>query len=686
MASIRVVKRKVTGFFHRDDLPTIRNVVKDVHKIMTNASILVRSYCLSKETVPKVNKELIEIACRIVQGHEKSGIRSTENRVQNKIDKLKEKNPSFDDKTFLQNVKNTTDTKSSMFSDMFQVYKQIYSSIDKDINVSTNYSISHILSYSVENLLTAYNNNIEMHFYKYPRRYIICDLIKKGSETKNAKVQASRILSFFMFDEGTITDDELSLYNHLFPLKMEPDKPRCYELKIQPWAYLQKMVEINRCLETDFQEVAEKYRKLLNPLPFHSSFVPMHVRIDTSGLSQLLMTKAKIDDFKNLYSIEHDLKEPLKISNKADLLSSYQKIHGKKADSKYEEGIYATELWSYLTNLKTCKQWKELDTEIKRSKDSKAIKWMFDNSILTDGTSISFQVIDKKCFGRKELYKKKSESLKDVKKTEPTDFSKSKVIGCDPGKKDILTLTDGYRTIRYTKGMREQDTLRRIRTSELLSRRKKSNIEEYETTILNKACKRSCIFDTFVQYIVARKKKEDDLMSFYEKPLFRQFKFLSHCLTKCSEDKFADRIFKTFKDSTTKEKTCTTETMQQNNKTIHSKDDLLIAWGNWGKNPNSLKGCSPTPGIGIRTSFERYYKTTTVNEYLTSQTCPCCRKERSLKNPKINDVERHHLLRCTNDKCHSRWWNRNVVGSFNILFKALECNLLMKPEGPVLRN
>ena len=123
-------------------------------------------------------------------------------------------------------------------------------------------------------------------------------------------------------------------------------------------------------------------------------------------------------------------------------------------------------------------------------------------------------------------------------------------------------------------------------------------------------------------------------------------------------------------------KSSITQEMIVNNYKIDDKKELLIAWGNWGQNPN-LKGCAPTPGIGIRRSMERYFKTVTVNEYLTSQTCPCCKQEKTLKNPKINGVERHHLLRCSNDNCN-RWWNRNVVGSFNILQKTL----LMKPEGP----
>ena len=100
-----------------------------------------------------------------------------------------------------------------------------------------------------------------------------------------------------------------------------------------------------------------------------------------------------------------------------------------------------------------------------------------------------------------------------------------------------------------------------------------------------------------------------------------------------------------------------------------SNSSLAIAWGDWGKHPNALKGYEPTPGIGIRRRFSSYFKTFTINEYLTSQRCPCCKDTKCLKKHKdTNNIEKHHLLRCTNDHCKSRWWNRNVVGSFNILF------------------
>lgn len=377
------------------------------------------------------------------------------------------------------------------------------------------------------------------------------------------------------------------------------------------------------------------------------------------------MTKQTIEEFKTYYSILHPTEKPLKIKNKADLLSSFQSIHGRKASSKEEEGEYATELWSFLTNLKKCRRNNELYNEIKRTKDKEPIQWVFDNAIVTDGTSISFQVTNKKTFGRKTLYKKSEDSdeQKESRKKKEKDkkdeivptvnLQRVKVLGCDPGKKDILCLTDGFRTTRYTRGQRQQDTLLKTRVKETLSRRRKAYIEKYETTVMNQSCKKSCLLETFFAYSKARKVKEKELFSVYSKPVFRQFKFLSYCKTKSSEDKFADHVSKFFKEPSTQTMSCVTKEMIDNNKKLDSRKDYLIAWGNWGKKPNSLKGSVPTPGVGIRSRFDRYFKTTTINEYMTSQTCPCCRTVQCLKKEKINDIERHHLLRCK--KCRRKF-------------------------------
>ena len=408
----------------------------------------------------------------------------------------------------------------------------------------------------------------------------------------------------------------------------------------------------------------------------------MHVRFDTSGISQLLMTKERIKEFKDLYELEHP-GTTLNMKNKAEMLSTFEKLFGRLPVSKEEAGFYATDLWAFLTNLKVSKHWKELQGHVRKN-DPKEVEWIFDNAIVTDGVSISFQVINREFFGRKVLAgrKKVGERNEDADKVvtfqdsvDVNDLKRFKVIGCDPGKSDILTITDGFRTIRYTRKGRDQDVFKPSRTRETLKRRRSVGLEAYETQVLNRYPKRSCHPEVFKRYAVLRKRKEEAFLELYGHPVFRQFKFTTYSKTRSSEHKFVGRVFQTFSKASQKTKRCMTQQMVENaSKQAESTKDILIGWGNWGKFPNKLKGCAPTPGVGIRKRMASFFKTVTVNEFLTSQTCPCCHGERCLKKQKIGNrsVEKHHLLRCTNDECQSRWWNRNVVGGFNILKRALE--------------
>ena len=175
-----------------------------------------------------------------------------------------------------------------------------------------------------------------------------------------------------------------------------------------------------------------------------------------------------------------------------------------------------------------------------------------------------------------------------------------------------------------------------------------------------------------------------------------------YCATKGSEKKFLNKINSTFlmpvdEKISKKQKSHSWMPEQENDQTVKfmlqnhtnraQKSKIVMFYGDWGKNPNALKGSAPTPGIGLRRRVHQSgIETVTTSEYLTSQTCPCCR-ERSMKNATITNAVRnpekefkqapcttkHHLLRCTNEKCCRRvWWHRDNVGSFNILYKGIE--------------
>lgn len=672
MSSIRIIKRKARGFFKSHDIPTIKNTILSCHQIITNASILLRAYYLRwfQENCPlqddqhplQFEKHHVSIACSIIQGSTTPSVRKT-----------------------------GQDEKIAFFTDLLDEYHKLYGRLESVQSIETEESMSHILSYSMENLLTAYENNIHGHFHKYPKRYIRCDMMSKGADLKTAKKVAGIFTNTYLYDspfelESTVLETynlSLDSYGFLFPPKRtEKGLPRCWDLKVHPWVYLPKMVMINQALETDFPMVPSKHRKLLNPLPFHSSFVPMHIRVDTSGLCQLLMNKEKINDFKTLYNAEHGV--DLNMKNKSDMLSSFEKLFGREATSNKEAGQYATELWSYLTNLKTCRQWKEVDGVVRKNDPNKR-KWIFDNSVMTDGISISLQVIDEKEFGRKVLTgRKKSKKTVDVEEDckstiTPKDLEKYKALGIDPGKKDIVAVTDGIKTICYTKGQRDIDTYKATRVKASLRKRRGSGLEVYETQILSRFSKRSCHPEVFQRYACTRKRFEQLSTTCYSHPMFREFKFLVKSRTKSSEDRFIRKVFNTFKRPNEEVKPCVTEKMRTNaSKAVERWDQFVIGWGNWGKTPNAVKCGGPTPGIGIRRHFESFFKTVTIDERLSSQTCPCCKNERCMKKVTIGTVpiQRHHLLRCTNETCESRLWNRNVVGAFNILDRLLEPRVL----------
>ena len=80
-----------------------------------------------------------------------------------------------------------------------------------------------------------------------------------------------------------------------------------------------------------------------------------------------------------------------------------------------------------------------------------------------------------------------------------------------------------------------------------------------------------------------------------------------------------------------------------------------------------------------------------VIEDFTSQKCPCCGGK--VENPIIGkkyihpegfkEYSKHHLLHCTNADCHSRWWNRNVLGSYNILMNFISNDKFIEHIGEI---
>jgi hypothetical protein len=642
--------------------------------------------------------------------------------------------------------------------------------------IKNDMSLSYILAYSVEQFQTAIENNIWMRFPSYVKKYIYCYLLKEYFEEhgeldernfikapsrktvdlrKKAALITNKILYNFDFPQGV--DYDISQFVGLVPKLVGPN--RLYDLKVRPNVYLQRMFWFNRMFETSqFRLINPALRKLLSPLPLVSQMIPSHIRLDTSGMAQLLMNQQRIREFVAYYEIEYNIK--LNMSNKGDLLSSYSKLTGIQNPSVLDQAMYATRFWKYICNFHTF-------GTILTQKRNTAGTWVFDNAIVTDGVSVSFQITKEANFKRKIKTEKVKKVDETKKKEEFLHISDNEVwnethkqISNDPGKADIACFSDGIKTLCYTKGTRNQSTCKRAREIDALRIRKKiivegtfvvknddgenvkiknPSIHDYETKCMSETCKKSCFSENFGKYCERKEVVSNAAHSAYRKKFYRQCKFLVYCKTKSSEHKFfnkaqevfgcsnADKIPKwmdtdkgdfveyikanalkgdaplpivsrakrkkkkkpkrtydqsrKIKKKSQKKNKLLLDEVRENNKLRNiiarepeqkQNTKIMIGWGNWGANPN-LKGNAPTPGIGFKRRAQKHFMIATTPEHWTSQTCPCC-QTMTLENPEVGKthVEKHHLLRCTNEHCQCRYWNRNVVGSFNILRNVFE--------------
>jgi len=725
----QIVKRKIRGFFKPDDLNVVRQAVITCHDVMSKASILVRQYYIrwfenkigEGQSVRDIENEslqvdlfLFNIAISVVQG------KTYKTRVSEKAEQAK---------------KDEARQKEETAKDLNDIYKDLFGQTNEKVKKKNekeqSLSLSNILKYSVTNLVTAYHNNIIMHYEKYAKKLIRCDLIRHGYSLDKAKKYAYFINAHYFYDKDINAtrfeedkDDKteiLSLLPHYekwYPLKRitegEP-KMRAYEIEVYPMVYLLYMVLMNRHIETEFTMVEEKYRTLYNPLPFHHSFIPCHIRIDTAGLIDLFMDAEKTKIFKTFYLHRHD-HEP-NVTHKASLQNSMDKVFPGRSMTSSEEHQYSTEIWNFVTNLETSKHKDAIYYTQKNphNEERPETKFKFDNTIVTDGFSISFQIIDEEsaCRGRfkKTAARKKSDKEKKEaerkKKADKNAFDDhehhdgcscekckkpEKVLSNDPGKIDICAICDGLKTVTYTRVQRNKDTKLHTRRKVKDQKRKDNNLDIFESEILSKCSSKSCFSEIFKTYCQTKYLKEDESKRCYGHDFFRQAKFLVYCQTQSSEDRFFQKIKKEFTPSyknerkyKLKEKSLIinnqmTKTMEKNaEKRVRNTKNIRIAYGNGGRGMNNLKGTPSAPNIRIMNRMAKHFDIVFQDEHFTSKTCPCCgmRTLECVSMKKEGESYKvHHLLRCTNGDCRSRWWNRNVAGSFNILKKHLEGNLL----------
>lgn len=702
---VEILKRKATSLFNKDDRSTIFDAVGCVHDIVTRTTLLTKAYYLhileSEDRTIIINAEFLDICFAIIKCKTK---KVEQNKTSNEDQASTSAAPSHthkEDVSLFTKLKAFHDTHFSPFEWALEK-KQL--------------SIDFILGYSNKQLITCYENNINANYESYVRRYVLYSTCVRKHVTcakgidKIVKSQAWMVSQYLLYDmsNSLIDLDDQSLLAMKHKLCVPRPKKSILDAHMNKNfpLYLDKMVRINRYLELEFNMLDNK-RPLFSPLILSKSFIPSHIRIDTNALAQLLMTQDRIKLFVDDYELQYGVR--LKMKNKADLGSSYETLTGDTTASDYTKAMHATKIWAFICNLDNAKYAAIVEHTRKNGE-----AWVFDNMIVTDGYSASFQISPKVGFRRSKFGFAKRRTNAEKKAAITGEFvhvkdhmydAKSKYVSADPGKGCLVKLSDGLKTMSYTKAQRDVATLKSPRQEQLLRVRKKykvpgffeswkddiivdPSVHDYECNIMSQHSFKSCILSTFLEYVAHRAAVSTVSKQVYRRPIFRQHKFLVHSKIKSTDTRFVNSIAPFFTSGTnpkTPQWMLHTDDALIQDKIIPNftttsipTQNVIILMGDWGRNPN-LRGSASTPGVGLRRKINRKVPTLTTPEHYTSKTCPCCRGI-SLTNPTLPSLHskqehvcetKHHLLRCTN-VCKSSWWNRDVAGAFNILYKGLQ--------------
>jgi len=600
--------------------PRINEAVIKANKIVIHTLQFLKLYLLhhyeTTNTLPTINAELVNNSMKVICGEkeEKRGKPPKKETIELK-DKLNE------------------------------IYKEHY--LPYMQNDQLDYSgLNTILDYLTIDILTMYENNIQLHYVEYVERYvnviwkkkIITKKIRKLGKSKSERETRIRNLCSEL---RKIKNDLLNVdkkeyttkcyyhkwiteqRNYVLPNKKKFEKDSIYyDLKCNSMDYLPSMIYMMKQIENE-----KENNSISNVFPMRSEIAPKYIRLDTTTLVNLL----------------------------------FEKHHGSKALYKTNGNLKKNEdkIWKFFFRTER-KLFMKID-------------YSFHHMISTDGIGVSVLLLRKDLVGKKipMMKTKLSRELYIDELDDYTELQNKKIVGIDPGKEDLIYCVDGASKeanhFRYSQNQRRKETKIKKYNNIILAmktnRINSKTIIEYETE-LSSYNRKTLHIDKFKEYLQAKNRINFILFGFYQNELFRKLKFGRYINTKRNEQKMVNNFKKMF----------------------GNPEDVVICIGDW-EQKKQMKFKEPTLGIGMRTLFRKNnYKVFLVDEFRSS--CKCsncngglCEKFMVRKNPRPDkdDVRLvHGLLRC---KSGCGLWNRDRNGSSNI-YKIAETaiNKLERPS------
>jgi hypothetical protein len=753
VGDIFVEKLKATQFFHPDRLPVLRDAVHLVHRLTSLATLFIKSYYLevylptrSSTTPPLVlDKQFIARVLALV----KRGAILTRGTcppaiaLQNaRLVAHYTSHPFFSHDLSTNRAWYSSRSLSHVFGYSEEQLETGY----------TNNIILHYSSYVRRFVLTSLRTLAGYDDLAEPeRRRVDADAHRAVSDVFGCRGLPA---AFFTCQRPDFRE-WLSLWRgHLVPPPKHLPDGRLVDvddhLEACPFDFLPYMVRINGWLEDAPAGQPDRKNKIYSPLILRRSFVPTHMRLDTAAILDIFVDD--VAQFKAWYGAAYG--QDLRIDSKAGLTGKLETLLGRPVTAA-EAARHADRCWEYVLRegrLPARLQNRERVLKKRRSVSAAAVPTpasssgastssgasssgasssagaerkaeaarrkasasitdpddyalqglRFQRIVETDGYNVS-ALLTSAADARGKVVGSRSGRPSPLPDLNPDtagifghylDPSRYKVVGCDPGKKDVVRMGDGTTSLRYTQARRErecrflwnrrhQETKKRLRRFPGLIllvppprgqqgpawQLPSPSVEEIETRFLREHSARSSRPEVFSEYLTARREVDPHLTPFYQGAYFRSSKYSIYLATKSSQDRFVDRIRNAFGGGTA-------------NGRADGGRAVVVAWGNWGRLPNALRNSGPTPGVGFRRFVHRRLasdrrpsgevfrgNTVTVFEGMTSSICNAC--GRRVENAVMGGERQHRLLECRGEGGCGRRWNRDELGYRNILREGL---------------
>jgi hypothetical protein len=499
--------------------------------------------------------------------------------------------------------KDKTDVKQKLQKIFNDEFSKLLSEEEKSLKFS---NLGNTLTYATEMLHTNYVNLIRENFVSYLVRFInsIVEKNDQMSEEEKKKIDEDRrnLKNDLIYNGDSCNEEKYQNFKATFAKSLLPlpIEGNVYdELETNPMKFLKHMIWINNFLE-------QNESRLFNVSPLCSSLILSHVKIDTKSLIELLEQQGK--------------------SELLDKVNSNKEIIWEKhfhLEHRSRKGLLT------FPKKSTDERRRRHNFQIKKfEKRGYKFHYIFD----TDGEGAS--ILYAKSGPNIEILEPEFKWADELSHNDKIRFQSSILVGCDPGKTNILNISKRETNGRITQFNYSAKTRSWLTYSYTSRKRmelmKKKNprikkIEDYLTQYNSKTSN----FENFQDYVREHSKYAKELENFYSRRIFGFMKLRRFKFKKKADEKLVKDIKTKFVGNSNKE--------------------LTIGFGNW-QERKAMKGTASQPNIYLKRLFKRHFNVVLVEESRTTKVCNICLKEETNQIDKRDGRLIRGLLTCK--KCN----------------------------------